>query len=363
MSDINTEFFDIFCSYHRKSKGIVFKIYDKLQEYFSIWLDPDFKETPEDIEDGIKISTVTICFITKTFLKANKCVKQMQLATKLKKIRVAIILEKNIPSDLKSLTDGFLKFNAFQQPNVFEPWSEGLYEQLFNTISDLVNKRKLQVDTILEGKFMPFNLNQVIQNKSESDRPRKDFLLKPHVLKTIIETDKPHVQKLSENIYNLIPLSNGNIFSCNGHDGFSIYNENFVHIKTLKQLGVCCSKSNIFCYFAAFDDNMIVSCCEIKPWNSEKYYAILTTDINLKSLKIFQTYDNEKRLFQYFQGISFSKDSLYVSSSVDIIKFSKTLEFKSTYKLDFEPNEVALIRDVLCVTKHKSILFYDIDTF
>ena len=363
MSDIHTEFFDIFCSYHRKNKGIVFKIYDKLQEYFSIWIDPDQKESAQDIEDAIKTSTVVICFITKTFLKVNNCVTQIQSATKLKKIRVAIMLEKNIPKDLNVLIDGYLKFKAFEHPNLFEPWSDELYNGLFNIISDLVNKRKLQFDSILEAKFLPFNLNQVIQNKTEPVRPRNEFLLKPHVLKLIIETSKPIMHKLTENISFIITLSNGNLFVCNGHGGFSIYNENYAHIKTMKQIGGCCSKTNIFCYFAASNENSIICCCEIKPWNTEPYYALLTTDFDLKKLKISSTYDNESHLFQYFQGIHFSNDWLYVSSSVDIIKFSKSLEFKSSYKLEFEPNEIALVNDVLCVTKHKSIIFYDIDTF
>jgi hypothetical protein len=203
----------------------------------------------------------------------------------------------------------------------------------------------------------------VIQTKTEPNKPRNEFLLKPHVLKTIIETTKPNIHKFNENISYIITLSNGNLFACKGQDGFSIYNENFVLIKTTKQIGGCCSKTKIFCYFAASYEDTIICCCEIKPWNTERYYALITTDFNLKKLKISSTYDNDRQLFQYFQGIQFSNDWFYVSSSVDIIKFSKTLEFKTSYKLDFEPNEIALVNDVLCVTKHKSIIFYDVDTF
>ena len=355
MSNIHTELFDVLFSYNRKSKTIVFKIYDRFQEYFSVWIDPDQKETPEDVEDAIRTSSMVICFVTKAYLKSNDCIKQIQMATQFKKIRVAIILEKNVSCDL---IENFLIFNAFNEPNIFEPWSEGFYDQLFNLVSDLLNKRKLQFDTIIESKFLPLNLNQVIQNGDEIEKPKTDILLRPHALKTILEVNKPRKVKLNESIFNIHILSNGNLFTCNGHEGFSIYNESFLHIKTVKKLGGFCSTKKILCYFATSYEDSVICCCEIKPWNSGKYYAIIITDLNLKKLKILSTYNNEKQKFHYFQGINFFKDNLYVSSSVDIIKFSKTFELKSSHRLEFEPNEVALQNDVLCVTKHKSIIFY-----
>jgi hypothetical protein len=361
--DTKIDAFDIYCSFHRKNSNIVEKIIEKFQEYFSVWSDQTQDESFKEIEDSIKSSSVIICFITKSYCKSKDCIKELQLANQMKKLRLIVILEKKITDSVLILTANFLKFNAFQIPNVFDPWSENLYQQLFNLISDLVNKRKLQFETIIEDKFLPLNPYQLITKTNES---KNNVFKRPHVLKTIIETQPSNTIELNENVYNILLLPNSNLFCCNGRDGFSIYNENFKHIKTIKKLGVCCFAKNIYCYYAAVDPNgQVICCCEISPWNTDiTYYAIITTDFDLKKIKIISTYDQERRSFDFFQGIFYYKDWLYISTSDELIKFKNlTFDFETLHKFDFEPNEVALVNDVLCVTRHKSILFYDIDTF
>ena len=129
---------NIFLSYSRSNKNIVWKIADRLRDIYPIWIDRDRLtggvRLDKAIADGVRSSILIICFISKAYCESDACNEEFALAKELKKKMLPVMLEREATNGIELTISKLNKFYAFKEKDVFNPWSEGLYQKLLNNI-------------------------------------------------------------------------------------------------------------------------------------------------------------------------------------------------------------------------------------
>lgn len=124
----------IFISYQHGDKSIVHKIAYELKQlpFIDIWIDYEQIYAGADIvktiNEQINQSNLVICFLSNNYFKSKICLhEQSYAANSNRKILYVLLCErKEIPDELKRVMGDIATFNAYKQPEVFQP------EQYFN---------------------------------------------------------------------------------------------------------------------------------------------------------------------------------------------------------------------------------------
>ena len=136
----------IFLSYCHANKNIVHEIADRLKEVFTIWIDVDNLKAGDDqnmeIANGIRSTTIFLPFINENYCKSKACKKEFALAERIGKQMLPIMLQREATNGIDLTIADLTTFYAFRPPNVFDPWSEALYQKLVNNILDLTKDVK-----------------------------------------------------------------------------------------------------------------------------------------------------------------------------------------------------------------------------
>ena len=129
---------DIFISYSHSNKNIVHKVADRLKQVNPIWIDRDYIKagTIQDMEisNGINNATLFIPFISDDYCNSEPCREEFTLAKKKKKVMLPIMLVRDAKNGIDLTLAKLTTFYAFKPPNVFDPWSEDLYQNLLKSI-------------------------------------------------------------------------------------------------------------------------------------------------------------------------------------------------------------------------------------
>ena len=144
-----------FISYSHKNKDVVHNIAKRLENTYSVWIDKDLLtgvKLFDEIAKAIADSLVFICFISEGYILSDACQKELTQALSFKEKKIfPIFLERVDKNNGVFLSiNTLLRFNAYEEPDVFAPWSESLYERLINQLSEVVKnescKRNLNID-------------------------------------------------------------------------------------------------------------------------------------------------------------------------------------------------------------------------
>ena len=150
----------IFLSYSHVNKNIVHDIADKLKEIYRIWIDKDYLiggvKLDKEIADGVRNSSLFICFISKEYCESDACNKEIALAKNLKKQILPVMLQRGATNGIELITADLNLFYAFKPPDVFDPWSENLYQKLLNNILNLPQ----------ECAALASNINRNVESKN-----------------------------------------------------------------------------------------------------------------------------------------------------------------------------------------------------
>ncbi len=132
---------NIFISYAHANKEIVHKIADKLKANFNVWIDIDNLKGGDNIDkekaNGIRNSSLFICFISEQYCESNACNMELRLADNLKKKILPVMLQREAKNGVELNIAKLITFYACKPPYVFDPWSEDLYQRLMQIIFDL----------------------------------------------------------------------------------------------------------------------------------------------------------------------------------------------------------------------------------
>ena len=132
---------NIFISYSHANKDIVRKVSDRLKQYHDVWIDTDHliggKVQSKEISVGIKTSALFILFISDNYCNSDACKAELAVATIYKKAMLPIMLVRDASNGVDVKIATLTTFYAFKPPEVFDPWSEDLFEKLLNKILDL----------------------------------------------------------------------------------------------------------------------------------------------------------------------------------------------------------------------------------
>ena len=132
---------NIFLSYSHSNKNIVWKIADRLQKIFTIWIDRDYlkggKVQSKEISNGVNNATLFIPFISDEYCNSDACGREFFLAKENKKIILPIMLVRKASNGVDVKIARLTTFYAFKPPETFDPWSEDLFKKLLNNILDL----------------------------------------------------------------------------------------------------------------------------------------------------------------------------------------------------------------------------------
>ena len=133
---------NIFLSYSHANKNIVWEIADRLKKIYSIWIDRDILKAgvrlDKEIADGIRNSSLFICFISKEYCNSDACDEEFSLAKSLKKPMLPVMFQREATNGLELTIAKLNTFYAFKPPNVFSPWSDDLFQKLLDNIVDLI---------------------------------------------------------------------------------------------------------------------------------------------------------------------------------------------------------------------------------
>jgi hypothetical protein len=136
-----------FLSYCHSNKEIVHKVADELIKInCKIWIDRDLTEGHmlfADIQNGIEISHLVICFISKTYCDSQNCMNEITLAYNQKKKILPIMLDdyfKVEKKGIKFMISQINSFYAFKQPDTLSPWNNNHFEKLKGTIFQLLSE-------------------------------------------------------------------------------------------------------------------------------------------------------------------------------------------------------------------------------
>ena len=135
-----------FISYSQDDKKIVHKVANALIiKKFKIWIDRDNVHVGTDenkqIRQGIESSKAFICFISESYCKSEACIKELDLALKIKKDIFLIMLVQNVTGGVKDIINNSMTmFNAYEDEMKFEPWSQRLFNNLVEKLTILLTK-------------------------------------------------------------------------------------------------------------------------------------------------------------------------------------------------------------------------------
>ena len=136
----------LFLSYSHANSKIVHEIADKLKETYKIWIDSDVLKAgirlDKEIANGIRESSLFICFISNEYCASDACNEEFALAKSLKKSILPVMLVREATNGIELTIAKLKTFYAFKAPNVFDPWSQDLYIKLLNSILDLTKDVK-----------------------------------------------------------------------------------------------------------------------------------------------------------------------------------------------------------------------------
>ena len=128
----------LFLSYSHANSNIVHEIADKLKETYKIWIDRDVLKAgirlDKEIANGIRASSLFICFISNEYCESDACNEEFALAKNLKKSILPVMLVRDATNGIELTIAGLNRFIAFKPPNVFNPWSEDLFKKLLSNI-------------------------------------------------------------------------------------------------------------------------------------------------------------------------------------------------------------------------------------
>jgi uncharacterized protein with NAD-binding domain and iron-sulfur cluster len=165
----------LFVSYSHSNKEIVHRVADELIKLnYKIWIDRDLTEGHmlfADIQNGIEISHLIICFISKTYCDSQNCMNEITLAYNQKKKILPIMLDdyfKVEKKGIKFMISQINSFYAFKQPDTFSPWNNNHFEKLKGTIFQLLSEicptcsKKIKNEKL---GLCPINSNVIYRNK------------------------------------------------------------------------------------------------------------------------------------------------------------------------------------------------------
>jgi uncharacterized protein with NAD-binding domain and iron-sulfur cluster len=165
----------LFVSYSHSNKDIVHRVADELIKLnYKIWIDRDLTEGHmlfADIQNGIEISHLIICFISKTYCDSQNCMNEITLAYNQKKKILPIMLDdyfKVEKKGIKFMISQINSFYAFKQPDTFSPWNNNHFEKLKGTIFQLLSEicptcsKKIKNEKL---GLCPINSNVIYRNK------------------------------------------------------------------------------------------------------------------------------------------------------------------------------------------------------
>ena len=136
----------IFLSYSHANKNIVHKIANRLKETQNIWIDiynlKASDNLDREIANGIRDSSLFVCFISNEYCESDACVNEFTLAKKIKKTILPVMLQREATNGIELSISSLNTFYAFKPPNLFEPWSEDLYKKLLSNILEIISKEK-----------------------------------------------------------------------------------------------------------------------------------------------------------------------------------------------------------------------------
>ena len=139
---------NVFLSYSHSNENVVHNIANRLKEIYETWIDRDNLKggdrLDKEIANGVKKCHVFICFISQQYCKSEACNEEFALAKKLKKVMLPVMLEREANNGIELTLSKLNMFYAFKYPDVFNPWSEDLYEKLLNNLTRLLIENKLK---------------------------------------------------------------------------------------------------------------------------------------------------------------------------------------------------------------------------
>jgi hypothetical protein len=137
----------LFVSYCHRDREIVHKIADELTKVnYKIWIDRDLIEGNmlfADIQNGIEISHLVICFISKNYCDSQTCMDEITLTRNQKKKILPIMLDDYFRFEqegIRLMLSRINSFYAFKQPDTFSPWSNNHFEKLKETVFQLLSE-------------------------------------------------------------------------------------------------------------------------------------------------------------------------------------------------------------------------------
>ena len=135
----------IFVSYCHKNKKVVHDVANRLKQTYTIWLDDDNLKSGENkdekIADGVRDSSLFICFISNFYCDSSACTDEFFLAKERNKIILPIMLERSGSNGIELTIAKLNKFYAFKEDETFDPWNEDLYQKLLVTIRNIIEQK------------------------------------------------------------------------------------------------------------------------------------------------------------------------------------------------------------------------------
>jgi hypothetical protein len=100
----------------------------------------------EKIADGIRHTSLFICFISEKYCDSEPCNREIALADNLNIKILPVMLQRHAKNGIELKLARLNTFYAFKLPNVFDPWSEDLYQRLEENILDLTKEITFIID-------------------------------------------------------------------------------------------------------------------------------------------------------------------------------------------------------------------------
>ena len=102
--------YDVYLSYEPEHRDNVKTVETYLSKnHINAWMDVKEMRPNEDLDEalarGIIYSKVTICFLSKSYLKSENCLQDLKFAKQLNKRVIFILLEEITEDDFKSVTN------------------------------------------------------------------------------------------------------------------------------------------------------------------------------------------------------------------------------------------------------------------
>ena len=115
----------IFISYSHSNKTLVHPLVVRLKDLYPIWINIDKLiggvRLSEEIENGVRDSSLFICFISKEYCESDACNKEIALANKLKKLILPIMLQREATNGIGYENANLNLFYAFKKIKCVKP--------------------------------------------------------------------------------------------------------------------------------------------------------------------------------------------------------------------------------------------------